>query len=73
MGYDELRAADKSSAPPGLTIDQAVDKIYNGFSIKIFLVFVTAVASVYCTAAETYITIFTGFIPYNQWSCVSER
>ena len=55
-----------------LTIDQVVDKIYQGPTIKLFLVFWTAVAVMYVTAAETYITVFTGRIPYTEWTCVSE-
>ena len=64
---------NKASLSESLTIDQAVDKIYKGFNLKLFLVFVTAVGSVYVTAAETYITIFTGFIPYSEWACNSTK
>ena len=56
-----------------LSIDQAVDKIWNGLNIKILLVFISAAGSTYLTAAETYITIFTGIIPYTDWACASEK
>ena len=64
---------NEDSRSESLTIDEAVDKIYKGFNWKLLLVFITAVGSSYVTAAETYITIFTGFIPYNEWTCNSTK
>ena len=74
---EELKDHGKKQESKGLeeplTIDQAVDKIYNGINIKLILVFISAVGSAYVTAGETYITIFTGFVPYAEWTCVSDR
>ena len=64
---------DKAATGEPLTIDQTVDKMFTGINLKLVLVFISAVGSVYVTAAETYITIFTGFIPYTDWACVSDN
>ena len=56
-----------------LTINEAVDKIATNVNIKLILVFIFAMSTVYTNAASTYITIFTGFIPYTEWACISER
>ena len=54
-----------------LTIDEAVDSIYNGFNLKLLLVFLTATGTATQTPMQIYITIFAGFIPYTQWECSS--
>ena len=56
-----------------LTINEAVDKIATRINIKLILVFIVAISTVYTIAADIYITIFTGFIPYTEWACSSER
>ena len=56
-----------------LTIDQVVDKIYNGLNLKLVLLFIVAASPTSQTAAQVYMTIFTGFIPYSEWTCVSEK
>ena len=56
-----------------LTIDQAVDKIATRASFCLVLVFIVAVCSQLNTACQTYITIFTGYIPYQDWICTSQK
>ncbi|XP_063692814.1 organic cation/carnitine transporter 2-like [Bolinopsis microptera] len=78
MGFSKLDDDEEEPTEPTkdegpISIDQAVDKIWNGLNIKIVLVFISAVGSAYLTAAEIYITIFTGIIPYTDWTCISEK
>jgi len=70
LDVDDEKKSEKKEA---LTIDQVVDKIYKGLNIKLFLLFITATGTNTQTAAQVYMTIFTGFIPYSEWTCVSEK
>ena len=56
-----------------LTIDDAVDRIYNGMNLKLILVFLTAIGTATQTPMQIYVTIFAGFIPYTQWECLSKK
>ena len=56
-----------------LTIDQVVDRIYKGINFKLLLLFVVATIPASQTGVQVYMTIFTGFIPYSEWTCVSDR
>ena len=56
-----------------VTIDEAVDSIYNGFNLKLLLVYLTATGTATQTAMQIYTTIFAGFIPYTQWNCISNK
>ena len=74
--WEKLDAGDEKTVETkkeSLTIDQVVDKIYKGINIKLLLVFITATGTNTQTAAQVYMTIFTGFIPYSEWTCVSEK
>ena len=56
-----------------LTIDDALDKIYKSVNIKLLLVFLTSVGTATQTPMQIYVVIFAGFIPYTEWSCLSEK
>ena len=56
-----------------LTIDQVVDRIYKGINFKLLLLFFVATVPASQTGVQVYMTIFTGFIPYSEWTCVSDR
>ena len=56
-----------------LSIHHAVDKIATKINFKMVMILIVALSTMYTTAGDTYITIFTGFIPYTEWECVSEK
>ena len=56
-----------------LTIDEAVDTLYRGPNWKLALVLFTATWTSSQVPIQIYITIFAGFIPYTQWTCVSDK
>ena len=65
---EEVKKTDQS-----LTIDQAVEMIYNGINVKVIFVYFSVLIGGCLTAAVTYMTVFTGFIPYTEWTCVSQK
>ena len=82
--YQVTKEREKGETGPGeeenhkigkrpLTIDDAVDWIYNGVNIKLILVFLTATGTATQTPMQIYVTIFAGFIPYTEWTCVSDK
>ncbi|KAL5260357.1 hypothetical protein ACHWQZ_G010473 [Mnemiopsis leidyi] len=76
MGKGTLEKLDdgKSSEKKDiLTIDEVVDRIYKGINFKLLLLFITATGTNTQTAAQVYMTIFAGFIPYTEWTCVSDK
>ena len=65
--------AEAKQTDQSLTIDQAVEMIYNGINVKVILVYFSVLIGGCLTAAVTYMTVFTGFIPYTEWTCVSQK
>ena len=62
-------------APPRqfLTIEEAVDLVVDRLSVKLVLNFLAVCCTILNTGAATYVTIFTGYIPYNDWKCLSQK
>ena len=56
-----------------LTIEEVVNTIVKKVSAKLILVYLIAMSSAYVAASQIYMTIFTGFIPYTTWECVSGK
>ena len=55
-----------------LTIDEAVDRAVNKVTIKLAItLFLISFFSVNAGFGP-YLTVFTGYIPYNEWKCLSE-
>ena len=71
--WEKLDDGKSSEKKEILTIDEVVDRIYKGVNFKLLLLFITATGTNTQTAAQVYMTIFTGFIPYSEWTCVSDR
>ncbi|KAL5260356.1 hypothetical protein ACHWQZ_G010472 [Mnemiopsis leidyi] len=66
---DEILKVKKET----LTIDQVVDRIYSGINLKLLLLFIAATIPASQTGVQVYMTIFAGFIPYTEWTCVSDK
>ena len=56
-----------------LTIEEVVNTIVKTVSAKLVLIYLVAMSSAYVSASQIYMTIFTGFIPYTTWECVSDK
>ena len=56
-----------------LTIEEAVDLVVDKLSVKLILNFLAVCCTILNTGAATYVTIFTGYIPYNNWKCLSKN
>ena len=76
----EESAADSEGQSPNLdfkqkaslSLEDLVDRIFPRLNLKLFLLFLSALSTIFHAAAVTYVTALAGNIPYKDWVCVSE-
>ena len=55
-----------------LSLEDIVDRIVPRLNFKLFLLFLSALSTIFHAAAVTYVTALAGNIPYKDWECVSD-
>ena len=71
-GDSEIFKANDSSRET-LTIEEAIDRVVVKVTLKMVLIFGTACLTIVNAGSATYLTVFTGHIPYNEWTCLSKK
>ena len=56
-----------------LTIDEAVDRVVNKVTLRLVLMLLLITSASVNSGMVTYLTVFTGQIPYSEWKCVSKK
>ena len=56
-----------------LTIEEAVNRVSEKVTLKLVLMFAAVSLTVLNVGPGTYMAIFTGYIPYTEWECVSVK
>ena len=56
-----------------LTLEEVVDRIVPELNLRVFLLFLSALCTIFHAAAVTYVTALTGNIPYKNWECISDE
>ena len=68
---DPINIKGDDSQKESLAIDEAVNRAVNKVTISLSLMLIL-VSFVFVNAGSgTYLTVFTGYIPYNDWKCIS--
>ena len=55
-----------------LTVNEVIDKIVPKVNLKVILLLLSVLATIFHAAAVTNNPVLTGNIPYNSWQCVSD-
>ena len=56
-----------------MTIEEAIDQAVDKVTLKLVLMLTAVSFTILNTASGTYLTVFTGQIPYNDWKCKSQK
>ena len=56
-----------------ITIEEAIDQAVDKVTFKLVLMLTAVSFTILNTASGTYLTVFTGQIPYNEWKCKSQK
>ena len=56
-----------------MTIEEAIDQAVDKVTFKLVLMLTAVSFTILNTASGTYLTVFTGQIPYNDWKCKSQK
>ena len=70
---DSKIVTDDHSQRETLTIEEAVDRVVDKVTVKLALTLVAISLVIMPAPSGTYITVFTGYIPYTQWECTSKK
>lgn len=71
--HDSTSIQMKETTNKTITIEEAIDRAVDKVTFKLVLMLTAVSSTILNTASGTYLTVFTGQIPYNEWKCSSPK